>query len=46
MFITTAPEATWKVIRECQSEGQLTDSVLPLIAINNLVAVTAFREAS
>ncbi|MGD8837891.1 MAG: cation:proton antiporter [Desulfobacteraceae bacterium] len=42
MSITTAPAATQMVIRECQSEGQLTDTVLPLIVINNLVAITAF----
>jgi Kef-type K+ transport system membrane component KefB len=40
--ITTAPAATQMVMRECQSEGQLTDTVLPLIGINNLVAIIAF----
>jgi len=40
--ITTAPAATQMVMRECQSEGQLTDIVLPLIVINNLVAIIAF----
>lgn len=40
--ITTAPAATQMVMRECQSEGQLTDTILPLIVINNLVAIVAF----
>ncbi len=38
MSVTTAPAATQMVIRECQSEGRLTDTILPLIGINNLVA--------
>lgn len=42
MSVTTAPAATQMVIRECQSEGRLTDTILPLIGINNLVAIVAF----
>jgi Kef-type K+ transport system membrane component KefB/CBS domain-containing protein len=40
--ITTAPAATQMVMREYQSEGPLTDTILPLIGINNLVAIIAF----
>ncbi len=39
MSITTAPAATQMVMREYQSEGQLTDTILPLIGANNLVAI-------
>ncbi|MFH2057501.1 MAG: cation:proton antiporter [Pseudomonadota bacterium] len=42
MSVTTAPAATQMVIRECQSEGPLTDTILPLIGINNLLAIVAF----
>ncbi len=42
MSITTAPAATQMVIRECQSEGPMTDTILPLIGINNFVAIVAF----
>jgi Kef-type K+ transport system membrane component KefB len=42
MAITTAPAATQMVLREYQSEGSLTDTILPLIGINNLVAIIAF----
>jgi Kef-type K+ transport system membrane component KefB/CBS domain-containing protein len=42
MAITTAPAATQMVLRECQSEGSLTDTILPLIGVNNLVAIIAF----
>ena len=40
--ITTAPAATQMVMRENQSEGPLTDTILPLIGLNNLVAIIAF----
>ncbi len=40
--VTTAPAATQMVIRECQSEGPLTDTILPLIGINNLLAIVVF----
>jgi len=42
MAITTAPAATQMVIREYESEGPLTDTVMALIGINNLVAIVAF----
>jgi Kef-type K+ transport system membrane component KefB/CBS domain-containing protein len=42
MSITTAPAATQMVMREYQSEGSLTDTILPLIGINNLVAIIGF----
>ena len=42
MAITTAPAATQMVMREYRSEGPLTDTILPLIGINNLVAIIAF----
>ncbi|MFZ7128068.1 MAG: cation:proton antiporter [Desulfobacterales bacterium] len=40
--ITTAPAATQMVMRECRSEGPLTDTILPLIGINNLAAIVGF----
>jgi Kef-type K+ transport system membrane component KefB/predicted transcriptional regulator len=40
--ITTAPAATQMVMREYQAEGPLSDTILPLIGINNLVAIIAF----
>ena len=39
--VTTAPAATQMVMREYQSEGQLTDTILPLIVANNLIAIIA-----
>ena len=39
---TTAPAATQMVMREYRSEGALTDTVLALIGINNLIAIVAF----
>ena len=42
MSITTAPAATQMVMREYQSEGPLSDTIPPLIGINNLVAIIAF----
>ncbi len=42
MAVTTAPAATQMVMREYQSEGSLTDTILPLIGINNLLAIIAF----
>ncbi len=42
MAITTAPAATQMVMREYRSEGPLTDIILPLIGINNLVAIVGF----
>jgi Kef-type K+ transport system membrane component KefB len=40
--VTTAPAATQMVMREYRSQGALTDTILPLIGINNLVAIIAF----
>ena len=40
--ITTAPAATQMVMREYQAEGPLSEKILPLIGINNLVAIVAF----
>lgn len=42
MAITTAPAATQMVMREYDSEGPLTDTVISLIVINNLIAIVAF----
>lgn len=42
MAVTTAPAATQMVLREHQSEGPLTEVILPLIGLNNLVAIIAF----
>jgi Kef-type K+ transport system membrane component KefB/CBS domain-containing protein len=42
MSVTTAPAATQMVIREYQSEGPLTETILPLIGMNNLVAIVGF----
>ena len=40
--IATAPASTLMVIRECDSEGPLTDNVLGIIAVNNLLCITAY----
>lgn len=42
MAVTTAPAATQMVVREYESEGPLTDLVMTLIGMNNLVAIFAF----
>ncbi len=42
MAITTAPAATQMVVREYESEGPLTDTVMILIGLNNLIAIIAF----
>jgi Kef-type K+ transport system membrane component KefB/CBS domain-containing protein len=42
MSITTAPAATQMVMREYRSEGPLSDTILPLIGINNLAAIIVF----
>ncbi len=42
MAITTAPAATQMVVREYESEGPLTDMVMILIGLNNLIAIIAF----
>ena len=40
--IATAPASTLMVIRECDSEGPLTDNVLGIIAVNNLLCITTY----
>ncbi|MBN2802798.1 MAG: cation:proton antiporter [Deltaproteobacteria bacterium] len=42
MAITTAPAATQMVVREYESEGTLTELVMTLIGVNNLVAIVLF----
>ncbi len=38
----TAPASTLMVIRECDSTGPLTENVLGIIAVNNLLCIAAF----
>ena len=38
----TAPASTLMVIRECDSGGPLTDNLLGIIAVNNLLCITAY----
>jgi Kef-type K+ transport system membrane component KefB len=38
----TAPASTLMVIRECDSAGPLTDSLLGIIAVNNLLCISVF----
>lgn len=38
----TAPASTLMVLRECNSEGPLTETILGIIAMNNLVCLTSF----
>ena len=38
----TAPASTLMVIRECDSAGPLTDNLLGIIAVNNLLCLAAF----
>jgi len=40
--IATAPASTLMVIREVDSRGPLTDSLLGIIAVNNLFCITAY----
>jgi Kef-type K+ transport system membrane component KefB len=40
--MATAPASTLMVIREVDSEGPLTDSLLAIIAINNIYCIIAF----
>jgi Kef-type K+ transport system membrane component KefB/CBS domain-containing protein len=42
MAAATAPAVTQMVIREYESEGLVTDTVLPLIGLNNLFAIIVF----
>jgi Kef-type K+ transport system membrane component KefB len=38
----TAPASTLMVVRECDSAGPLTDNLLGIIAVNNLLCITLF----
>lgn len=38
----TAPASTLMVIRECDSSGPITDTLLGIIAVNNLLSLTAY----
>jgi Kef-type K+ transport system membrane component KefB len=40
--MATAPASTLMVIRECDSEGPLTDNLLGIIAVNNLLCITTY----
>ncbi|MCG6922041.1 MAG: cation:proton antiporter [Acidobacteria bacterium] len=40
--VATAPASTLMVIREVDSEGPLTDSLLAIIALNNIYCIIAF----
>lgn len=40
--MATAPASTLMVIRECDSAGQLTDSLLGIIAVNNLLCMSMY----
>jgi len=40
--MATAPASTLMVIRECDSAGPLTDSLLGIIAVNNLLCISVF----
>lgn len=40
--IATAPASTLMVIRECDAEGPLTDHLLGVIAVNNVLCVTVY----
>jgi Kef-type K+ transport system membrane component KefB len=40
--MATAPASTLMVVRECDSAGPLTDNLLGVIAVNNLLCMTAF----
>jgi Kef-type K+ transport system membrane component KefB len=42
LAIETAPASTLMVIRECDSAGPLTDSLLAIIAMNNLLCITVY----
>ncbi len=42
MAAATAPAVTQMVIREVESEGLVTETILPLIGLNNLFAIIVF----
>ncbi|MEO8077234.1 MAG: cation:proton antiporter [Acidobacteriota bacterium] len=41
--IATAPASTLMVVRECNAAGPLTDNLLGIIAVNNLLCITVFN---
>ena len=40
--IATAPASTLMVVRECDSAGPLTDNLLGIIAVNNLLCISVY----
>jgi len=42
LAVATAPAATLLVIREYDSEGPLTDHILAMVGLNNLICILAF----
>ncbi len=40
--MATAPASTLMVVRECDSAGPLTDNLLGIIAVNNLLCITTY----
>lgn len=42
LAVATAPAATLLVVREYESEGPVTDLVLALVGLNNLISILAF----
>jgi Kef-type K+ transport system membrane component KefB/predicted transcriptional regulator len=40
--VATAPAATLMVVRECESEGPLTQATLTLVGLNNILALFGF----
>lgn len=44
--IATAPASTLMVIRECNSRGPLSDTLLGIIAINNILCIIAYSLAA
>ena len=40
--VATAPASTLMVIRECNSKGPLSDTLLGIIAVNNIFCLTAY----
>jgi Kef-type K+ transport system membrane component KefB len=45
MAIETAPASTLMVLRECNGRGPLSDTLLGVMAINNILCLTAFSLA-
>ena len=44
--MATAPASTLMVIRECNSSGPLTETVLGVVGVNNVLCLTAFAMAA